>query len=65
MHPQRGSGKDFSTANLMDLLVFNLKGIAIITAAIRRAGVKADYRKADKTIMGITYKYKKGADPKT
>ena len=23
-------GKDFSTANLMDLLVFNLKGIAIM-----------------------------------
>lgn len=44
-------GKDFSTANLMDLLVFNLKGIAIITTAMRRAGVKADYRKADKTIM--------------
>lgn len=44
-------GKDFSTANLMDLLVFNLKGIAIITTSMRRAGVKADYRKADKTIM--------------
>ncbi|KGL56165.1 hydroxylamine reductase [Porphyromonas sp. COT-052 OH4946] len=44
-------GKDFSTANLMDLLVFNLKGIAIITTSMRRAGVKADYRKANKTIM--------------
>ncbi|ERJ87104.1 hypothetical protein HMPREF1989_00877, partial [Porphyromonas gingivalis F0566] len=42
-----------------------LKGIAIITTAMRRAGVKADYRTADKTIMGITYKHKKGADPKT
>ena len=44
-------GKDFSTANLMDLLVFNLKGIAIIMTSMRRAGVKADYRKADKAIM--------------
>lgn len=57
-------GKDFSTANLMDLLVFNLKGIAIITTAMRRAGVKADYRTADKTIMGITYKHKKRLTPK-
>lgn len=44
-------GKDFSTANLMDLLVFNLKGIAIIMTSMRHAGVKADYRKADKAIM--------------
>ncbi len=44
-------GKDYSTANLMDLLIFNLKGIAIITTAMRRAGVAADYRTADKTIM--------------
>ena len=44
-------GKDFSTANLMDLLVFNLKGIAIIMTSMRRAGVKADYRNADKAIM--------------
>ncbi|WP_373812924.1 hydroxylamine reductase [Porphyromonas loveana] len=44
-------GKDYSTANLMDLLIFNLKGIAIITTAMRRAGVAADYSTADKTIM--------------
>ncbi len=44
-------GKDYSTANLMDLLIFNLKAIAIITTAMRRAGVAADYRTADKTIM--------------
>ena len=44
-------GKDYSTANLMDLLIFNLKGIAIITTAMRRAGVATDYRTADKTIM--------------
>lgn len=44
-------GKDFTTANLMDLLIFNLKGIAIITTAARKAGVALDYRTADKTIM--------------
>ena len=44
-------GKDFTTANLMDLLIFNLKGIAIITTAARKAGVKLDYRTADKAIM--------------
>ena len=44
-------GKDFTTANLMDLLIFNLKGIAVITTAARKAGVALDYRTADKTIM--------------
>ena len=44
-------GKDFTTANLMDLLIFNLKGIAIITTEARKAGVNLDYRTADKTIM--------------
>lgn len=44
-------GKDFSTANLMDLLIFNLKGIAIITTSMRDAGAKADYQTADHTIM--------------
>ena len=48
-------GKDFSTANLMDLLVFNLKGIAIIMTSMRHAGVKADYRKADKAIMEFLF----------
>ena len=32
-------GKDFTTANLMDLLIFNLKGIAVISTAARNAGV--------------------------
>ncbi len=44
-------GKDFTTANLMDLLIFNLKGIAIITTSMRRAGAKADYQVADRIIM--------------
>lgn len=43
-------GKDFSTANLMDLLIFNLKGISIITTLMRRAGIKTDYSRADKRI---------------
>ncbi len=44
-------GKDFTTANLMDLLIFNLKGIAIITTSMRRSGVKADYQVADRIII--------------
>lgn len=44
-------GKDFTTSNLMDLLIFNLKGIAIITTAARQAKVSLDYHTADKAIM--------------
>ncbi len=44
-------GKDFTTANLMDLLIFNLKGIAIITTSMRRSEAKADYQVADRIII--------------
>ncbi len=43
-------GKDFSTANLMDLLIFNLKGISTITTSLRKACVDADFARAKKAI---------------
>ncbi len=43
-------GKDFSSSNLMDLLIFNLKGISIITTHMRRAGLDFDKQKAEKAV---------------
>lgn len=43
-------GKDFRTANLMDLLIFNLKGIAVLTTHIDQAKIGIDWPRVHRMI---------------